>query len=142
MQLVANFGAGFRAPNIADLGTLGSRPGNRFNIPNTNLNAENVTHGDLGVRYRSDRWQFEIALFALRYSDRIVSVSTGGVTPDGRDIVQSVNAASSTIHGAEAGMNVILTDRLRASAILNYARGDQRVSSVEEPADRVSPLNG
>ena len=39
-------------------------------------------------------------------------------------------------------MNVILTDRLSASAMLNYARGDQRVGGVEEPADRVSPLNG
>lgn len=142
VQLVANIGVGFRAPNIADLGTLGSRPGNRFNIPNTSLDAENVTHGDIGIRHRSERWQVEVSLFALKYSDRIVSVSTGDVTPEGRDIVQSVNAASSEIYGAEAGMTVILTDRLSASAMLNYARGDQRVSDVEEPADRVPPLNG
>ena len=63
-----------------------------------------MTHGDLGLRHRSARWQFEIMLFALRYSDRIVSVSTGAVTPDGRDIVQSVNAASSSIHGIETSL--------------------------------------
>lgn len=33
-DLVSNIGIGFRAPNIFDLGTLGARPGNRFNIPN------------------------------------------------------------------------------------------------------------
>ena len=139
---LTNVGAGFRAPNIADLGTLGDRPGNRFNIPNANLNAENATHGDLGVRHRSERWQFEVVVFALRYSDRIVSVSTGDVTPGGRDIVQSINAATSTIRGLEAGMSVKLSDRLSARAVLNYARGEQRVDGVTEPADRVSPLNG
>jgi outer membrane receptor protein involved in Fe transport len=142
LQLVANAGAGFRAPNIADLGTLGERPGNRFNIPNSGLGAENVTHGDLGLRHRSARWQFEIMLFALRYSDRIVSVSTGEVTPDGRDIVQSVNAASSSIHGIEASVEADLTDRLSMHAVLNYTRGEQRIDSEEEAADRVPPLNG
>ncbi|MCO4812624.1 MAG: TonB-dependent receptor [Gammaproteobacteria bacterium] len=142
LQLVANAGAGFRAPNIADLGTLGERPGNRFNIPNSSLGAENVTHADLGLRHRSARWQFEIMLFALRYSDRIVSVSTGAVTPDGRDIVQSVNAASSSIHGIEASLEADLADRLSMHAVLNYTRGEQRVGTEEEPADRVPPLNG
>jgi len=141
-QLVANAGAGFRAPNIADLGTLGSRPGNRFNIPNTSLDAESVTHGDFGLRQRSNRWQFELMLFALRYADRIASVSTGAVTPDGRDVVQSVNASSSSIRGIEAGMSANLTDRLNVNAILNYTYGDQRVADTEEPADRIPPLNG
>jgi outer membrane receptor protein involved in Fe transport len=142
LQFVVNIGAGFRAPNIADLGTLGNRPGNRFNIPNTDLVAEDVTHGDLGLHYRSARLQFELLLFALRYTDRIVSVSTGGATPEGRDIVQSVNAASSSIRGIEAGIRFDPSNRLTIRAVLNYARGDQRVSDVEEPADRVPPLNG
>jgi outer membrane receptor protein involved in Fe transport len=34
------------------------------------------------------------------------------------------------------------SDRLTIRAVLNYARGDQRVADVEEPADRVPPLNG
>jgi len=142
LQLVANAGAGFRAPNIADLGTLGNRPGNRFNIPNSGLDAETVTHGDLGLRHRAANWRLEIMLFALRYTDRIVSVSTGNTTPDSRDIVQSVNAASSSIHGIEIGMQVEITDRLNARAVLNYTRGEQRVGTVEEAADRVPPLNG
>ena len=142
LHLVANAGSGFRAPNVADLGTLGSRPGNRFNIPNSSLGAENVIHGDLGLRYRSERSRFEVVLFALRYSDRIVSVSTGELTADGRDIVQSVNAAESTIRGVEAGLDLVLTRRLDISAVINYARGEQTVGTTSEPADRVPPLNG
>ena len=142
LHLVANAGAGFRAPNIADLGTLGNRPGNRFNIPNGSLSAENVTHGDLGLRYRAEGMRFEVVLFALRYSDRIVSVSTGAQTPDGRDIVQSVNAAASTIRGVEAGLDLVLTEGLDVTAVVNYTRGEQEVDATSEPADRVPPLNG
>jgi outer membrane receptor protein involved in Fe transport len=141
-QLTANAGAGFRAPNIADLGTLGNRPGNRFNIPNTSLESEQVTHGDLGLRRGSDRWQFEFLVFSLRYTDRIVSVSTGNVTPDGRDIVQSVNSATSTIRGIETGFNANLTDVVSISAVVNYTYGEQRIGDETEPADRVPPLNG
>ena len=54
-QVLANLGLGFRAPNVFDLGTLGNRPGNRFNIPNTTLDSERVLQADMGVRHRSDR---------------------------------------------------------------------------------------
>jgi len=141
-QLVANIGSGFRAPNIADLGTLGNRPGNRFNTPNSGLAAETVTHADVGVRRQADTWRFEIMLFALRYKDRVVSVSTGGVTPEGRDVVQSVNASSSSIHGVEAGLGVDISARLSLSALLNFTRGEQLVAGIDEAADRIPPLNG
>lgn len=142
-RLVANIGAGFRAPNIFDLGTLGERPGNRFNIPNTKLGAEHATHGDIGVRHLSDLWRVELLFFALRYRDRITSVSTGNITPGGRDIVQSMNAASSTIHGIEASFAVNLTDSITASGMLNFTRGKQHIAGDStEPADRILPLHG
>ena len=76
-QLVVNAGRGFRAPNVFDLGTLGERPGNRFNVPNPRLDTERVRQADAGLRYRSDRATFEVTAFALRYDDRITSVLTG-----------------------------------------------------------------
>ena len=141
-QVVANVGSGFRAPNIADLGTLGERPGNRFNVPNQNLEPETVTHIDLGLRYRAGDWRVELVGYTLRYDERIVSVGTGGTTPSGRDIVRSANAASSELYGFEAALAVALSDRVDFEAMVNYARGDQRVDDVDEPADRVPPLHG
>ena len=139
-QMAVNFGNGFRAPNIADIGTLGRRPGNRFNVPNTDLDAERVMHLDLGLRHHGAGWHAELVAFGLRYDERIVSVGTGETTADGRDIVQSVNAASSRVYGLEGGLQVAVTARLRLQATLSYTRGTQRVDDVEEPADRIPPL--
>ena len=142
-QLVANAGFGFRAPNVFDLGTLGNRPGNRFNIPNANLDSERVVQFDAGVQRRIARSQVELMVYALNYNDRITSVLTGVVTPDGRDVVQSVNAADSTIHGVEAGADFEITGSVTASAVLNYTWGEQRVVGLPtEPADRIPPVSG
>jgi outer membrane receptor protein involved in Fe transport len=139
-QVIANLGNGFRAPNIADLGTLGARPGNRFNVPNTDLGAETVLHADVGLRYHTARWHAEFIAWSLNYDNRIVSVATGGTTPEGREIVRSANAAASEIFGFEAAMRASLTDRLVIDANVNYARGAQRIVQTEEPADRIPPL--
>ena len=142
-QIVANAGFGFRAPNVFDLGTLGNRPGNRFNIPNPELDSERVVQLDAGVRYGDDRARFELMVYTLDYSDRITSVLTGDVTPEGRDIVQSVNAADSTIRGFEGGAEFFVSDTISLEAVLNYTWSEQRVpGSPTEPGDRIPPLSG
>ncbi len=140
-QVVANVGIGLRAPNVFDLGTLGNRPGNRFNIPNTSLKSERALQADFGVRYRAERLQLEIMVYSLQYDDRITSVLTGDVTPDGRDIVQSVNAAEATVRGAEFGFEWQLTRSVAAVAVMNYTWGEQTVAGQPEPADRIPPLS-
>jgi outer membrane cobalamin receptor len=142
-QVVANAGFGFRAPNVFDLGTLGNRPGNRFNIPNPDLDSERITQLDVGMRYRSEKASFELMIYMLDYDDRITSVLTGDVTPEGRDVVRSVNAAESTIRGMEAGADVYLSSTVTIDAVLNYTRGEQRTEgALTEAADRIPPLAG
>ena len=142
-QWVSNAGFGFRAPNVFDLGTLGNRPGNRFNVPNTALESERVAQLDTGVRRSGERWQLELVAYVLRYDDRITSVSTGDVTAGGRDVVQSVNAVRSDIVGAEFGSIVALSESLSLRAVLTYTRGEQRLrGEADEPADRIPPLSG
>jgi len=143
LQVVANAGFGFRAPNVFDLGTLGNRPGNRFNIPNPELESERVVQLDAGVRYSGDRASFELMVYTLDYDDRITSVLTGDVTPEGRDVVQSVNAADSTIRGFEGRVNLDVSDSVSVDAVLNYTWSEQRVAgSAAEPGDRIPPLSG
>lgn len=142
-RLVANLGYGFRAPNVFDLGTLGERPGNRFNIPNPDLTSERITQFDIGVRFTGERLDGELVAWLLDYDDRIASVLTGGVTPDGRDIVQTQNRASATIHGFEGIARLALGERAIAELIINHVRGEQDdANGLSEPGDRIPPLNG
>jgi outer membrane receptor for ferrienterochelin and colicin len=142
-QLVANVGYGFRAPNVFDLGALGNRPGNRFNVPNTGLESEHVLQADFGARIQKESWNAEIVVFAMDYDDRITSALTGDVTEDGRDIVQSVNAARSSIQGIEARLEFALANTLTAAMALNVVRGEQQDTGGQmEPADRMPPVNG
>jgi len=142
-QFVANIAHGFRAPNIFDMGTLGERPGNRFNIPNPALDSERVTQIDAGIRGHTDRSSIELIFYWLHYKDRITSVLTGSMTTDGRDIVQSQNLAEADIRGIEAAGNFALMKTLRLDAIINFARGEEKVSGgTDVPADRIPPLNG
>lgn len=142
-QFTSNLGYGFRAPNVFDVGTLGNRPGNRFNIPNPGLDSEHVVHADVGLRSRSVRTSFEVVVFALRYRDRITSVATGSITPEGREITQSVNAATADVQGAEMSLETALSERWTLSGNLTYTHGVQRIRGQgSEPGDRIPPLNG
>ena len=142
-QLIANIGYGFRAPNVFDFGALGERPGNRFNIPNPDLDSERITQVDAGVRHHAKRWNLEVILFSLHYTDRIASVLTGAVTADGRDIVQNRNVASADIRGVEGSLELMLSPLLTADLVVNYLHGEQiENDGTENPADRIPPFNG
>ena len=141
--MTANLGYGFRAPNVFDLGTLGERPGNRFNIPNPNLQSERITQLDFGIRHRGERWDLDAVVFVLHYTDRITSVLTGDITPDGRDVTQSRNIASADIAGLEVGAHFVLGPTLTADIVVNYLRGEQEdESATTVPGDRIPPMNG
>ena len=143
VQLLANVGHGFRAPNVFDMGTLGERPGNRFNVPNPGLQSERITQLDAGIRYRSDHLQADATVYQLHYADRITSVLTGATTPDGRDIVQSRNVASADIRGIEAGVDIQAGERWTANVVLNYTFGEQEEGDGSTvAADRIPPWNG
>jgi outer membrane receptor protein involved in Fe transport len=143
VNFVANVGRGFRPPNIFDLGTLGPRPGNRFNIPNPNLEPESVWSYDLGFKTRGATWQAEFFLFYMDYEDKIGSRLTGEVTDSGRDVVQSDNINSAELYGLESGIRGYPDENFEVYAVLNYVRGDETsIEGATVPADRVPPLNG
>ncbi len=141
-NLVANLGRGFRPPNIFDLGTLGPRPGNRFNVANPALNPESVVTADLGFKIARGSLNAEFFAWSARYRDKIVSVPTGNTTPDGREEVRSENLNEVALRGFEAGFRYF-GERLEAYGTLTTTWGEERSpDGGTAPADRIPPANG
>jgi len=143
LHLVANVGRGFRPPNVFDLGTLGSRPGNRFNVPNPDLQPESVWSYDFGLKASRGAWQAEAFAWYADYRDKISSRLTGEVTPEGRQVVRSDNLNRARLYGFEGGLRYLAREDLELYAVVNFTRGEESdpdESSV--PADRIPPLNG
>lgn len=142
LKLVANLGHGFRPPNIFDLAALGPRPGNRFNVANTDLDPENVWSYDIGIKAETNTLEFEAFAFYMDYTDKITSVLTGETTEDGRFIVQSENRNSVKIYGLETVIYWVVREDMRLFAVANYTHGKESDNDVSFPADRIPPLNG
>jgi len=141
-HLFANLGRGFRPPNIFDMGQLGDRPGNRFNISNPQLQPETLYSLDFGWKHSGTSWHWQSAVFFSHYRNKIASVFTGDTTPDGRQVVQSQNIARVHLHGLENEFEWYGAAGQRLWGTLNYVWGEERTDGQAQPADRVPPLNG
>ena len=141
-RLFANLGRGFRPPNIFDLGQVGDRPGNRFNVINNDVKPETVHTIDFGIKHFSTDWTVDLAVFYSQYDDKIASVETGEPTNSGQIIVQSQNLNDVRLYGLESHLNYRFADDSELDAVLNYTWGEEKSELLTEPADRIPPLNG
>lgn len=141
-RVFVNIGRGFRPPNIFDLGQVGERSGNRFNIINPDLDPESVLSFDLGFKHAGNGWQAEIVAFVSRYQDVIASVETGELTADERIVVQSQNINEVDIYGIESELNYYFDNGGHLFANVTYTHGTEDTTEGEGPADRIPPTFG
>lgn len=142
VNLVANYGRGFRAPNVFDLGTFGDRPSNRFNIPNPDLVSETVDTVDLGLKWSGATVEAELVGYVSKYRDKITSVLTGDVTDTGRLVTQNQNVTELDLWGFEGGLRWYPSDTLEGYVTATYTRGDEEFDGEQYAADRIPPLFG
>ena len=72
LTVKANLSRGFRAPNIAELGSNGQHEGTiRYEIGNDNLHAETSLQLDAGVSYVTDHVRFSVDAFENSISNYI-----------------------------------------------------------------------
>ncbi len=141
-RLFANLGRGFRPPNIFDLGQVGERPGNRFNVINPNLDPETVISFDFGWKHAGNGWQAELVGFVSDYKDVISSVLTGEQNAEGLDIVQSQNIDEVRIWGIETALNYYLENGGQFFVTATHTYGKEEAAESEGPADRIPPTFG
>jgi outer membrane receptor protein involved in Fe transport len=141
-NIYSNLGRGFRPPNIFDLGQVGERPGNRYNIINTDVEPETVHTLDFGWRHFTNKWNIDMAVFYSKYDDKIASVETGDLTDSGQIIVQSQNLNNVILYGFESSFKYQANADSEFKAVINYTWGEEDSGTEVEPADRIPPLNG
>lgn len=143
VNLVTNVSRGFRVPNVFDLSTLGSRPGNRFAIPNPNLKPEEAWSFDAGTKVRFNRFTGELFGFYTLIPNRIEGELTGGRTAEGRQIIQTANLNRVQLAGIEAGGRIYVSADLEVFGNLTYTYGWETLPQGQVlSADRIPPLNG
>lgn len=139
---LANAGRAFRAPNVQDLSQLGPRPGNRYQLPASDLSDEQALGGDVGMRIISGIVQLELFGFAVMHDNRIEVVNTGEMTADGREIVVSANTGRTRLVGTEVAARVWPHETLELLIASTVVYGNQDADMGREPADRLPPPSG
>lgn len=157
--LLANLGSGFRAPNIADLSELGIRRSNVYQVANPDLKPEQSINVDVGLRYRSGKFETEWSIFMINYLNKISNQFTGFfVDSRGRRVETqdtplpgnglfyesiSANADSKYLNGIEAQIRYSLIRGFDAGFVANLISGRVRGSDgIRDYIDRLPPTNG
>lgn len=147
----ANFGTAFRAPNIDDIGKVfDSEPG-AVTVPNPDLEAEYAYNFDFGV---AKVFGSNLKLDATAYYTILDNAMVRrNFTLNGLDMinyqgelsqVQAIqNAATATVYGIQAGMELNLPDGFQLSSDLNYQKGEEELDDGTTSSSRhAAPLFG
>ena len=135
----ANIARGFRAPNLAELGSNGVHEGTlRYEIGNKNLYPENSLQGDLGLDIATSYLSLQVAAFASRINTYIFAEAIPGVIREG---VPAYRFRSGLAHlkGGEIAIDVHPVHRLHLSSAFScvYAREDRGDDLPLIPAPRL-----
>ena len=102
----ANVARGFRAPNLAELGSNGEHEGTfRYEIGNKNLKPEYSLQGDLGLDFVSQYVSVQSALFVSRIDNYIFAARNGQVSDEGLP-VYAFRSGLAHLGGGEIGIDI------------------------------------
>ena len=120
----ANLARGFRAPNLAELGSNGEHEGTfRFELGNKNLKPEYSLQGDLGLDFNTKYVSVQTALFVSRIDNYVFSARNGAVSDEGLP-VYAFQSGLAHLGGGEIGIDVHPIHQLHLSSAFScvYAR--------------------
>ncbi len=119
-----NVARGFRAPNLAELGSNGEHEGTfRFELGNRDLKPEYSLQGDLGVDFTSRYVAIQASLFVSRIDHYIFAARNGDLSDEGWP-VYAFRSGLARLRGGELGIDVHPVHALHLSSAFScvYAR--------------------
>jgi iron complex outermembrane receptor protein len=120
----ANVARGFRAPNLAELGSNGEHEGTfRYELGNKGLKPEYSLQGDLGLDFSSKNVSVQSALFVSRIDNYIFAARNGNVSDEGLP-VYAFQSGLARLAGGEIGIDIHPVHQLHLSSAFScvYAR--------------------
>ncbi len=119
-----NVARGFRAPNLAELGSNGEHEGTfRYELGNKDLKPEYSLQGDLGLDFTSKYVSVQSALFVSRIDHYIFAARSGAFSDEGLP-VYAFRSGLAHLAGGEIGIDVHPVHQLHLSSAFScvYAR--------------------
>lgn len=124
MNVRLNLARGYRAPNIAELGSNGVHEGTvRYEVGNSRLRAEHSLQADLGIDYVNRYISLQSALFLNRINNYIFS-ARNGEERDGRPVYQ-YTSGDARLWGFEVGVDLHPIHALHIENTFSYVNAVQ-----------------
>jgi len=147
VNIVANAGQAFRAPNLSDLAKFGASKGNIYEVPNPDLKPERLLSTELGIKVNTERLTAEAAVYYASIYDLLASAPA---VHNGKDtlliggevfeVKSKQNLGRGYIQGVEANLRFVLMDGLSTGMNLTYTYGQN--ITANEPVGGIPPLFG
>lgn len=103
-----SLGSAYRAPDMRERFEDAERGDGFFHLGNPQLDPEQSTSLEIGLKGRSERGEYQLAAFHTRIDDYIAGRVTGLTNPQGTPIKRTENLDRVEIQGVEAGFVVPL----------------------------------
>lgn len=128
LNLRANLSRGFRAPNISELASNGEHEGTfRYEVGNTNLQAEYSLQFDLGADYSSRYVSAQLSLFASRIDNYIfigrMTDDSGNAVYEDETPVYGYKSGDVRLLGGETSVDIHPVERLHFENTFSYVSG-------------------
>ena len=133
----ANVARGFRAPNLAELGSNGEHEGTfRYEVGNKDLKPEYSLQGDLGLDFSSNYVSVQSAVFISRIDNYIFAARNGALSDEGLP-VYAFRSGLAHLGGGEISIDVHPVHQLHISSAFScvYARekGGENLPLIPAP---------
>lgn len=145
VSLSANVSRGFRAPAVEELFANGFHAAaGTFDIGNPDLNVEQNTGMELGLRAQSSRFSGQMNVYSNRLDGFIVPVASDSGYDNGEDVVPIVTyrGRDAVLTGVEAQFEGTLAPRIVAGIMGDYTHASIRGSSDVIPYMPAARIGG
>ncbi|MCP3920309.1 MAG: TonB-dependent receptor [bacterium] len=146
VKLFGGVSQGFRAPNLSDLTRFDSARTDEFEVPSLDLEPEEFTAYELGVKIERESLALQLALFHTEIEDQIVRFPTGDVNADGDAEITKDNVGEGWVQGIELGAAYALDPAWTVFGVATWLDGEvdtfptSAQNKESETIDRLMPL--